>query len=535
MNRIARMAALAAWGTTLLGGAFAQSLDELSFRAPYVNDYRRGYSRELGTYRADWYARQVQGRNQQIEASVCAAEATPLRGRVVRLGEGPLGPPCEVPVYAPLPQSAARLRWTLLRPHRVVPGRLEAVQTVTKDLPIVRGRPHGRPDQLLYCELPQPVRAAGGEHCSAVLNVPPRPAAGPAPAAAVEAVTVRIDTLNGAGAVLQTRSLTRRLPTYVPIVASLGDSAASGEGNPDVAGRAKNDNWDPDLGITPGSKDCEDDTAVMMFHDTKPDMAKQPVWLEPRAHRSLKSAPALAVRRLLDEWPYVTFLSLAKSGARILDASGGNDIVDQLRRLKAVVGNRPVDALVISIGLNDMHFTSTLEAMVKGWVRAGNPRQRFQQELDRTLRDQGFPRLKQYLDEIGIDAKAVFLTGYPAALFDSKRACGVFDNLGFLVVSKSESELITDFGERLNVALADAARRYGWHFVDGIDAAFRSHGYCSSTTYFRSATESCRMQGDFDGTVHPNERGTRVIANAIAREVRPLLPPAFPADPGVGD
>jgi hypothetical protein len=217
--------------------------------------------------------------------------------------------------------------------------------------------------------------------------------------------------------------------------------------------------------------------------------------------------------------------------------------------LKAVVGPREIDALVVTIGGNDVGFSGKLTDFVtdsiRFWKNEGDEKivSNFQRELNEKLRDSGFPKFKEHLASMGIAAKNVFITEYPPTLFDSFKVeengttvqihtpgCGVFDSGLFLNVSLDESELITKLGTMLNKTLKDAATQHGWHFISGVAEGFRGHGYCSPISFFRSAEESCQMQGDFDGMMHPNERGIRMYGTEIAKAIKPYLPKPYPPD-----
>ena len=77
----------------------------------------------------------------------------------------------------------------------------------------------------------------------------------------------------------------------------------------------------------------------------------------------------------------------------------------------------------------------------------------------------------------------------------------------------------------LNGEVRLAAEAHGWKLVDGIVEGFSGHGYCvTGQSFFRSAEDSCDMQGDFDGILHPNENGQAVYARAMARVSREVLP-----------
>ncbi|HST42031.1 MAG TPA: GDSL-type esterase/lipase family protein, partial [Conexibacter sp.] len=113
-------------------------------------------------------------------------------------------------------------------------------------------------------------------------------------------------------------------------VVSLGDSVASGEGNPDGLG---------------------------------------PRWLERRCHRSLRSGAAQAVLAAErgDRRSVVTFVPLGCSGATIDEGLLGpyagiqpdrrrGRLPPQADVLDALVARRPVDAVLLSVGANDVFF-----------------------------------------------------------------------------------------------------------------------------------------------------------------------------------
>jgi lysophospholipase L1-like esterase len=126
------------------------------------------------------------------------------------------------------------------------------------------------------------------------------------------------------------------------LVVALGDSVASGEGNPDRQGR----------------------------------------WLDPPCHRSSTAGFEQAARLLGEAMTRrsITFVSLACSGAAIdqglLERYGGvapepgrryEPQVERLERLADVRGagpgnQPPVDAVLLSVGANDVHFSEVVKA-----------------------------------------------------------------------------------------------------------------------------------------------------------------------------
>src|SRR5262249_8247228 len=115
------------------------------------------------------------------------------------------------------------------------------------------------------------------------------------------------------------------------LIVSIGDSYASGEGNPEVRG-VLNPQWavGANARITQEHAD---------------------------AHRSSRSAPALTALDIERANPHtsVTFLHLAHTGAEVPDVRGPTG---QIQRGGTLVGTRPIDGLFLSIGGNDIGFTN---------------------------------------------------------------------------------------------------------------------------------------------------------------------------------
>ncbi|WP_328978481.1 hypothetical protein [Streptomyces canus] len=120
------------------------------------------------------------------------------------------------------------------------------------------------------------------------------------------------------------------------LMVSIGDSAASGEGNPDVPGTPSG--FDPDLSIwdvfVPGlalyhlskgaykwADDALDKAVPQLARHghAKIAMNPAPVWQEPLAHRSLRSGHAHAAALLEDraKGRVITFLPFGRTGSEI--------------------------------------------------------------------------------------------------------------------------------------------------------------------------------------------------------------------------
>lgn len=62
----------------------------------------------------------------------------------------------------------------------------------------------------------------------------------------------------------------------------------------------------------------------------------------------------------------------------------------------------------------------------------------------------------------------------------------------------------------------------------------RGHGYCAPRSYWRSASDSCHMQDDLEGTAHPNTVGTQVVADLLATRLHATLNALTTNDPTAG-
>lgn len=120
-------------------------------------------------------------------------------------------------------------------------------------------------------------------------------------------------------------------------------------------------------------------------------------------------------------------------------------------------------------------------------------------------------------------------SGYPTDLFYVERpdgqlrfsACNVFKTeVGLLSVDATEGALIKKAAETLNALSKRKAAEFGWHFVE-IAPDFAGHGYCrdDAERMWIRAEESCRNDGDFDGSMHPNYRGHTVTAQRYREQL----------------
>jgi hypothetical protein len=289
--------------------------------------------------------------------------------------------------------------------------------------------------------------------------------------------------------------------------------------------------------------------------------------LHTRAHRSTRSAPAQLAMRLEAEDPHtsVTFVCLAGTGARAVDLfvpdrSGQNRALGpgpvlpaQFDKLRAIVGSRPVDILVLSIGFNDCRSFEILSELIRREIQCVDPirllaayptrsdgagaaaldvealvdpaerprrarialkarRKELAQDVDLiyaldAMVQSGLAAARSQLESLSraiaqdprLARAEVYLFEYPDPTRDASGATGraILDDLvPGLRINRRELDLTRErLLQPLNQMRRETAVREGWTYVGGIFSAFRSHGYTASDTWFVRAKESEQLQG----------------------------------------
>jgi hypothetical protein len=358
-----------------------------------------------------------------------------------------------------------------------------------------------------------------------------------------------------------------RLVIQDRLVVSIGDSAASGQGNPDTPGKPAG--YEPDISwfdvivsvFVPGAvtyvltrevinyawDQLEQNTlTIARVLDYKLEMNPEPVWLEPNAYRSLRSGPALAARLLenLTAGEVVTFLPFARTGSTIQKGllARRSDLEDQwigavgqVEEVQRAIGKKSIEVLLVQIGLNDLDATGDIKNLLESDFRLpGSPderkvnRDRIESVATKKITDEmpgNLDKLKDALKVLNI--RHVYLTEYPTALFDVPSGdvgpgCELFDEVPPFEISVADARTLKRLAVKLNEQLQKEATRLGWFYISGIAEAFKGRGYCTDETrrYFVTAKESLASQGDTEGTIHPNGAGSQAIGEAIAATVR---------------
>jgi lysophospholipase L1-like esterase len=287
------------------------------------------------------------------------------------------------------------------------------------------------------------------------------------------------------------------------LVVSIGDSVASGEGNPDRFG---------------------------------------PRWVERRCHRSMRSGAARAAVALErgDRHTAVTFVPLGCSGATIEEGLLGEyagadpdrrlgNLAPQLDELAELDRRRPVDAVLVSVGANDVHFAPLVQFCIGQTncsTRRFNPSAPIFQAREGTpaardvvgdaIDDLG-PRYRELaarLREVVRPERVAILEYFdPLTGADGKPCPRALGGVEPGEVTWARDEVLAP----LNATVRQAAADHGWALVRGVADAFRTHGVCvrGRGRWVVLPEESLFNQWWITGTLHPNEAGHQASAALI--------------------
>jgi hypothetical protein len=305
-------------------------------------------------------------------------------------------------------------------------------------------------------------------------------------------------------------------PTDHFVIAGVGDSASSGEGNPDqpiqYSGLVPIEPalWDDGTGTfgsTPGTSKC---------------------------HRSKYAPSAEAAQRIQQEniTTSIDYTLLGCTGATIgipldQEIAQGNNITLDDTAIKQISHLPPghIDALVMMVGANNLDngYSNVIETCLKDNALAPftHPCEQDTALTGRVASDMA--TLQTYYNYLAdaIQARGNIGKVYITEYFDPTHdASGNYDTgactFGAMTAASwqwSHDSVVVP----LNHNVAQAAAAHGWTFVGGIADQFRDHGFCAwpQGQNWVVALDSLTTQGDIDGTAHANHPGQEVYRTAI--------------------
>jgi hypothetical protein len=321
-------------------------------------------------------------------------------------------------------------------------------------------------------------------------------------------------------------------------IAGLGDSIASGEGNPDrpialsdegfcfrsYLGTASSQYFRPSRAGYKGGRACEAPDSLQVWQK------QSALWLNSACHRSLYSYQTRTALALAVQYPHiaVTYLPLACTGATIADGLFGSQpareclptksantcagtVNGQLAELREAITaakrrqpDRKLDLVLLSIGANDIYFSGLVADVVvdtpteRALFRRGGLLASVDDSRSALARDlpQGFSKLRDALKPLVGDLSHVVYTAYAnPTLADGGAPCpggrAGFDIHPSFNAQPQRLAAVSGFvqDEFLPQLKALALCQSGilcrnpradrMTFVDGHQQAFASHGFCA--------------------------------------------------------
>ena len=314
-------------------------------------------------------------------------------------------------------------------------------------------------------------------------------------------VALEVDGLTGSS---QPQITVSNITVKDVLVVSIGDSYASGEGDPDIYGYyfLKKAQW------------AYSPNPAMRLQNTD-------------AHRSIRSGPAQFALDLQKSNPQeaVTFVSVANSGATIKQGLLGPmqsigdaryTLPSEISEVQQIVGSHPIDVLTISIGANDIGFSTRVEQLTENSMVGSPALTAIQTQLDSALAT--LPSEYAALGEAirGLNPAHVLITPYPDLTQNAHDQASAIDVGGLNVISKADSAFALDsIIKPLDQAIQTAANANGWTYVGSLIPDFLTHGYPSAQSWIRYAGESVRIEDSPAGAFHPNAAGHRAIGREL--------------------
>lgn len=323
------------------------------------------------------------------------------------------------------------------------------------------------------------------------------------------------------------------------LIAGLGDSVASGEGNPDrpvaladegfcfrsYLGTAAAQYYRPSRAGYKGGRACEAPDSLAVWQ------RQSALWFNPACHRSLYSYQTRTAIALAIRYPHiaVTYLPLACTGATIADGLFGSQrardclpsksgsgtcqgtVNGQLAELREALTaakrrqpDRKLDLVLLSVGANDIYFSGLVADVIvdnateRALFRRSGVMASVDDARSAMTRDlpQGFAKLREALKPLVGDLSRVVYTSYANPTLTNGGAPCPGGRAGFDIHPSFNAQpqrlaAVSNFVENeflpqlRGLALCEGGilcrnpRADRMTFVDGHQASFAGHGFCA--------------------------------------------------------
>jgi hypothetical protein len=163
------------------------------------------------------------------------------------------------------------------------------------------------------------------------------------------------------------------------------------------------------------------------------------------------------------------------------------------------------DILIVAIGDSIASGEDLFENTYIGYPSRAAILSQFEANL--AILPEHFAALAQAIK--ALDPGQVLVTGYPDITRNQNgNVAAILGPGDVTLISKKNARFASEMIiPALDATIAASVKTYGWTPVNGINTDFRTHGYPSDDSWVRTLGESFEMQGDDDGTFHPNAAG----------------------------
>ena len=274
-----------------------------------------------------------------------------------------------------------------------------------------------------------------------------------------------------------------------------------------------------------------------------------PFWFN-QCNRGASSYQYMTAQYIQDVNPHtsVTFVFPACSGARIehiwstsyAGARSGPQLPTQIDQVKSVLGDRQVDAVIMSVGINNLYFGPLMAFCVETPLAtpcesedvdistdtAGTCTYTADPLSTTTLARATQAAIDQLHHEYAqlhvalrreLNPAHIFITDYPDNARDQDGQVCNEKQRPFPHFEQTTWAWLEQTGTALN-AEVNATKSYGWVPVTGIAEQFRDHGYCSKDSYFVSLSTAIK-NWDFGGPFHAKTVGQQITFGETRKAV----------------
>ena len=317
------------------------------------------------------------------------------------------------------------------------------------------------------------------------------------------------------------------------LIVSLGDSLATGEGNPPYN--------DYSCDQSPKAYGAQ---AASKIEDADPRSSVTFVQLACSGASIDSDIAALPTLFVKDKGLLSKIQTgLGKKAVEITQGpSGANSIAYQLAYLKDLIGDRQIDALTLSIGINNLDFGTIVKdcILVKRCQAAPDKYGPITLRTDLGVQVPAnmkilaglYSDLRETITALfpraQLNPSDVYVVGYPDPLHNETGAlCPIFigtkDAGGFENLDKEDEVTWAEnaFMTPLERATSDFAA--GWNYV-GLGSLFDKHGYCSTDTWFNQIQDfTDKRTTNPSGILHPTATGQGAIVDELLPTMKSRL------------